>query len=70
MNDLGKVLVMVGLILTAAGVLIWSGWGKGWFGRLPGDIYYSKGDFSFHFPMVTCLLISLVLTFVGWLFRK
>ncbi len=70
MNDLGKALIVAGLILTGVGVLIWSGIGKGWLGRLPGDIHYTKGDFSFHFPIVTCLLISLILTVVVWLFRK
>ena len=49
---------MAGLLLAAVGALLWSGFGKGWLGRLPGDIHYSKGDFSFHFPIVTCLLLS------------
>jgi Protein of unknown function (DUF2905) len=66
-SELGKVLVIVGLTLAAIGWLLWSGIGKGWFGRLPGDIFYSKGDFKFYFPIVTCLLLSLLLTFVLWL---
>jgi hypothetical protein len=70
MNDLGKFLVIAGLVLVALGLSLWSGFGKGWIGRLPGDIHYSKGDFSFHFPIVTCLLISAVLTLLLWLFRK
>ena len=70
MNDLGKFLVIVGLLIAAAGALLWSGFGKGWLGRLPGDINYSKGDFSFHFPIVTCLIVSVVLTLLMWLFRK
>jgi hypothetical protein len=70
MNDLGKMLVIGGLIMAAVGALLWSGMGKGWLGRLPGDINYSKGDFSFHFPLVTCLLVSLALTLIMWLFRK
>ena len=70
MNDLGKLLVMAGLLITAAGLLLWSGWGKGWLGRLPGDINYSKGDFSFHFPIVTCLTVSAILTLLMWLLRK
>jgi Protein of unknown function (DUF2905) len=69
-NDLGKFLVIAGLLLAAAGALLWSGVGKGWLGRLPGDIHYSKGDFSFHFPIVTCLLLSAVLTLLLWLFRR
>lgn len=70
MNEMGKYLVIVGLLIVAVGVLLWSGIGKGWLGRLPGDINYTKGNFSFHFPIVTCLLVSLVLTLLLWLFRK
>jgi hypothetical protein len=70
MNDLGKFLVIVGLAIAAAGALLWSGFGRGWLGRLPGDIHYTKGDFSFHFPVVTCLLFSAILTLLMWLLRK
>jgi len=70
MNDLGKFLVIVGLLIAAVGVLIWSGFGRGWLGRLPGDIHYTRDNFSFHFPIVTCLLLSLLLSLVLWFFRK
>jgi len=70
MNDFGKFLVIVGLLIAAVGLLIWTGFGRGWLGRLPGDIHYSRNNFSFHFPIVTCLLLSLLLTLVLWLFRK
>ncbi|MGB7767946.1 MAG: DUF2905 domain-containing protein [Verrucomicrobiia bacterium] len=70
MNDLGKFLVIAGLLPVAVGALLWSGFGKGWLGRLPGDVNYSKGDFSFHFPIVTCLILSAILTLLLWLFRK
>ena len=70
MNDLGKLLVIAGLLIAVVGALMWSGFGKGWFGRLPGDIHYTRGNFSFHFPIVTCLAISLLLTLILWLFRK
>jgi len=70
MNDLGKFLVIVGVVIAGIGLLLWSGIGKGWFGRLPGDIHYTKGNFSFYFPVVTCMLLSLVLSLVLWLFRK
>jgi hypothetical protein len=69
-NDLGKMLFIIGLMLAGVGLVLWSGVGKGWIGKLPGDIHYSKGNFSFHFPLVTCLLLSLLLTFILWLFRK
>jgi uncharacterized protein YybS (DUF2232 family) len=69
-NELGKGLMILGLVLAAFGLLLWSGVGRNWLGRLPGDIHYSKGNFSFYFPIVTCLLVSLVLTLILWLFRK
>jgi len=70
MNELGKFLVMAGLLIAAVGALLWSGLGKGWLGRLPGDIHYSKANFSFHFPIVTCLILSVIVTLLLWLFRK
>jgi len=71
MNELGRFIFICGLIIAAIGLLLWSGFGKDWLGRLPGDIhYYGKGNFSFHFPIVTCLLISALLTILLWLFRK
>ncbi|WP_240893994.1 DUF2905 domain-containing protein [Limisphaera ngatamarikiensis] len=70
MKELGKLLVMAGLMLAVVGVLLWTGWGRGWLGRLPGDIHYTRGNFSLHFPIVTCLLLSLVLTMLLWLFRR
>jgi hypothetical protein len=70
MNELGKFLMIIGLLLVAVGALLWSGFGKSWLGRLPGDIHYSKGNFHFFFPIVTCLILSALLTLILWLFRK
>jgi len=70
MNELGKFLVITGVIIAVVGALLWSGVGKGWLGKLPGDIHYSKGNFSFYFPIVTCLLLSAILTLVLWFFRR
>ena len=70
MTELGKILVVGGLLIAVIGGLLWSGAGKGWLGRLPGDIHYTRGNLSFHFPIVTCLLISIVLTILFRLFRK
>jgi len=70
MNDLGKFLVITGIMMVLAGALLWSGFGKGWLGRLPGDIHYSKGDFHFCFPIVTCLIVSVILTLLLRLFGK
>ncbi len=70
MSELGKYLVILGLVIAGVGILLWSGFGRNWLGRLPGDIHYAKGNFSFHFPIVTCLLLSLLVTLILWLFRK
>lgn len=70
MTQFGKLLVVAGLALAAVGALLWSGFGRGWLGRLPGDIHMEKGNFSFHFPLVTCLLLSAVLSLVLWFFRR
>ncbi len=70
MNELGKFLVLLGLLIAAVGVVMWTGFGKNWLGRLPGDIQYSRGNFTFYFPLVTCILVSLALTLLLWLFRK
>jgi hypothetical protein len=69
-NEIGKLLVIVGISIVTVGVLLWSGIGKNWLGRLPGDIHYSKENSSFHFPIVTCLILSAILTLLLWLFRK
>ena len=70
MNELGKMLVIIGAVVAAIGLLLWSGVGKSWIGRLPGDIQFKRGNFSFYFPIVTCLLLSLLLTIILRSFRK
>jgi len=70
MSEFGKILFVLGLILAALGLLLWSGLARGWLGRLPGDIHYTKGNFSFYFPIVTCVILSLLLTLVLWIFRR
>ncbi len=70
MSELGKVLVVVGLVIVVLGVVLWTGIGRGWLGRLPGDIHFTRGNFTFYFPLVTCLLVSLLLTLLLWVFRR
>jgi hypothetical protein len=70
MSELGKILVVAGLIMAAAGALLWAGVGRNWLGRLPGDIHYARGGVSFYFPLMTCLLVSVLLSFLLWLLRK
>jgi hypothetical protein len=70
LNEIGKTLFIVGAGIALVGLILWTGFGKGWLGRLPGDIHYTRGNFTFSFPIVTCILVSLLLTLVLWLFRK
>ncbi len=66
MNELGKFLVVIGLLLVAVGALVWSGLGRGWLGRLPGDIHLEGQGYRFDFPVVTCILVSVVLSLLLW----
>ena len=70
MQDFGKIIFIVGLALAAIGAILWKTGGLGGLGKLPGDIFVQKGGSSFYFPVVTCILISLTLTLLSWLFRK
>ena len=69
MNEIGKFLVLIGVVLVIVGALLWLGFGK-WLGKLPGDVHYTRGEFSFHFPIVTCVVLSIVLTIILWLFQR
>ena len=70
MQEIGKLIAVIGLALVAIGAIIWKTGGLGGLGKLPGDIFLQKGDSSFYFPVVTCIVISVALTLLGWLFRK
>jgi hypothetical protein len=67
--DIRKVLILAGAALIAVGVL-WPWLGRLGLGRLPGDIAIQRPGFQFYFPIVTCIVISVVLTLLFWLFRK
>jgi hypothetical protein len=68
---LGRLLIVTGLVLLAAGLVItFAGRLPFHLGRLPGDIRIEGRNFSFYFPIVTCILISAVLTLVLWILRR
>lgn len=74
MRDLGKLLLGFGVVMVCLGlILLAAGNFSGkvpWLGRLPGDIYIQRGNWSFYFPLVTCLIISIVLTLLFSLFGR
>jgi ribose/xylose/arabinose/galactoside ABC-type transport system permease subunit len=70
MHELGKLLVILGTTVLVVGLALWSGFGGGWLGRLPGDIRIERGSSAFYFPIVTCIIISLALSLILSLFRR
>lgn len=68
---MGKILILAGLALVILGVLVTlSERLPIHFGRLPGDIVWRGRNTTFYFPIVTCLILSAVLTFLSWLFFR
>ena len=69
-SDLGKVLVVLGAVIAGVGVLLILGDKVSWIGKLLGDIIIRKEKFTFYFPIVTCIILSILLTIIFSLFRK
>lgn len=70
MRTAGRLLVFSGIAITLIGLILWFGPRIPGMGRIPGDIYVKKNNFTFCFPLGTCILISIVVTFILWLLRK
>ena len=70
MRELGRRMAILGGVIMIVGIALWSGFGAGWLGRLPGDIRIERGSTAFYFPIVTCIVISIVLTLLMSLFRR
>ena len=70
MNDIGKTLVIVGLVIALAGVVLMFVGRVPWLGRLPGDIHVQRGNWSFYFPIATSIVLSVLLTLLFWLFGR
>jgi len=68
--ELGKFLVIIGIAIVVIGIILWSGMGAGFLGKLPGDIRIERGDSAFYFPIVTCIIISIVLSLIFSFFRR
>jgi len=70
MPDLGRFLIIIGVILVLVGLALWLSPKIPWLGRLPGDILIKRENFSFYFPLGTSILLSLILSLILYLFRK
>jgi len=69
-QPIGKLLIFAGIFIIVLGVLFLFGDKIPLIGKLPGDIYIKKKNFTFYFPIVTSILISLIISLVIYLFRK
>jgi hypothetical protein len=70
MREIGKLLVLLGTIVVILGLILWSGFAPKWLGRLPGDIRIEREHGAFYFPIVTCIIISIVLSLIFSIFRR
>jgi hypothetical protein len=70
LEQLGKVLIGIGLLIVVMGGVLAFGGRMAWFGRLPGDIYVERGNWSFYFPLATSVLVSVVLSLLVWLISR
>ncbi len=70
MRELGKFVFIIGIIMTLVGLVIWSGFAPKWLGRLPGDIRIEREHSAFYFPIVTCIILSIVLSLLLSIFRR
>jgi uncharacterized protein HemY len=69
-DGFGKALIYLGIVLIVVGLIFLAGGRIPWLGNLPGDIYIQRERFTFFFPLTTCLIISVIITLVLYLFRR
>ena len=70
MTSIGRTLIIVGLLVAAVGALLTLAGTIPWLGRLPGDIFIKKENFTFFLPITTCILLSALISFILWLLRR
>ena len=70
MSEVGKLLIVCGLLIAGVGVAVVLAGRLPWIGRLPGDLYVQRGHFTFYFPLATSILVSVVLTLIFWLIGR
>lgn len=70
MASTGKFLLVAGLVIAAAGLLLLLSGRFPWIGKLPGDIVIRRENFTFYFPIVTCIVLSLLVSLILWIFRR
>lgn len=70
MHDLGRLLIVLGVVIALLGVVLTVAGRVPGLGRLPGDIHIERGNWSFYFPLGTSIVLSVLLTLVFWLINR
>ena len=70
MREMGKFLVIIGVVIAVIGLILWGDFAPKWLGRLPGDIRIERGNSAFYFPIVTCIILSILLSLLLSIFRR
>jgi Protein of unknown function (DUF2905) len=70
MRELGKFIAIIGVIVTLVGLMMWGGFVPKWLGRLPGDIRIEREHSAFYFPIVTCIILSILFSLLLSIFRR
>lgn len=69
MPPIARLLIILGIVLVSAG-LVFTVLGRLGISRLPGDLVFRRGNFTFYFPLMTSILLSIILTAILWFFRR
>ena len=70
MRELGKFVTIIGVVIALVGLMMWGGFMPKWLGRLPGDIRIEREHTAFYFPIVTCIILSILLSLLFSIFRR
>jgi hypothetical protein len=70
MRETGKFLMIIGVVIALSGLICWGGFAPKWLGRLPGDVRIERGNSAFYFPIVTCIILSILLSLLLSIFRR
>jgi uncharacterized protein HemY len=70
MGEVGKTLIFLGLVLVAVGIVVSLAPKIPWLGQLPGDILIKRDRFTFYFPLMTSIVVSVIVSLVLYLFRR
>ena len=70
MEQMGKMIIVAGFVMVAVGSILLVSQKIPFFGKLPGDILIKKDNFTFYFPLATCVLISFVITIISMLWTR